>query len=991
MRVDVPARGVPASNPDHEPGRTPTQGQTRPASSTRGHVLSTSIFVLAIGCFLVPYLTGVDAVDPSLPTQFVIGDLPDDIEHANHGAFEGGPTESSADAAIQTVIAEDDLRSGGGYDIPTGGFASPLYGAQPFTQKLIRFEEFGVEPLPDSYSTAPAHSFPPVANAQSMPDGTALDLFLDQQLWPEPTRKSNVTMENPLKSQIEAFLGHVLEHTPLEGRPPGEGWAHQRYEEFFPMEYFQSAMTGARPNGGLRDARQRHGYAHGEFAPGGLYHSNVAGTTAFDGTNQGLPIKIHPNMPEQDPLSLWTFDGTLPPKLLMSRIGRPVLFRHHNALPIDPSANRGFGLHTISTHEHNGHNPGESDGYANAFFFPGQFYDYRWPMSLAGNDSINANATDPRCACPEDDGTSINVRGDVRETMSTHWFHDHMLDFTAQNVYKGNAAMMNIYSAIDRGNEAINDGVNLRFPSGTALGWGNRDYDVNFVIGDKAWTGDGQLWFNIFNLDGFVGDQLLTNWLYKPYFDVRARKYRFRLLNGSVSRYLKIALVDQNGNRVPFHMIANDGNVMEHAVAFDGTRGTELGVLPTQAIAERYDIIVDFSSFQPGDKLYFVNLMEHKDGRRAEGGIPLEEVLSGEYQAVVDGDRWDDGDPCVGKFLEFRVHAYDGVDTSMNPQDYVSGGLQMIPLNRPTNEELANARHRTFTFGRSSGTDSAPWTVKTDGGDGFTADPRRVAAAPTLNADGMGSLEIWHIENGGGGWAHPVHVHFEEGQILSRGGEPPPEWEKWARKDVYRVGPLEDSTDSVEIAIRFREFAGTYVEHCHNTQHEDHAMLIRWDIENPGQFLVMPTPLPTWEGVNYVESVALPTFRTGDGFGPTELELASGGGGNDGGGNDGDNDDGGNEDDPPAPTVSMAISRAEYDVSKRKWRIEGTSSLDGHSVEAFLGAPEDGKRIGASEVDDGEFDVRRRRGPNPTASGAANYITVVSSLGGATTAAVELD
>jgi len=46
--------------------------------------------------------------------------------------------------------------------------------------------------------------------------------------------------------------------------------------------------------------------------------------------------------------------------------------------------------------------------------------------------------------------------------------HDHMFSFTAQNVYKGDAGMFNIYSALDRGNEAINDGVNLRLPSGTA-------------------------------------------------------------------------------------------------------------------------------------------------------------------------------------------------------------------------------------------------------------------------------------------------------------------------------------------------------------------------------------------------------------------------------------------------------------------------------------------------------------------------------------------
>lgn len=40
-------------------------------------------------------------------------------------------------------------------------------------------------------------------------------------------------------------------------------------------------------------------------------------------------------------------------------------------------------------------------------------------------------------------------------------------------------------------------------------------------------------------------------------------------------------------------------------------------------------------------------------------------------------------------------------------------------------------------------------------------------------------------------------------------------------------------------------------------------MLLRWDVEHPGQFQLMPTPLPGWDGVTYVNSAALPTFRTG--------------------------------------------------------------------------------------------------------------------------------
>ena len=101
-------------------------------------------------------------------------------------------------------------------------------------------------------------------------------------------------------------------------------------------------------------------------------------------------------------------------------------------------------------------------------------------------------------------------------------------------------------------------------------------------------------------------------------------------------------------------------------------------------------------------------------------------------------------------------------------------------------------------------------------------------------------------------------------QVLKRDGKEPPEWEKWARKDMLRVGRMPDSGESVDVAVRFREFLGTFVEHCHNTQHEDHAMLLRFDVERPGQVRVMPTPVPSWEGVGYVQSYALPTFRTGD-------------------------------------------------------------------------------------------------------------------------------
>jgi FtsP/CotA-like multicopper oxidase with cupredoxin domain len=731
-------------------------------------------------------------------------------------------------AGVSSAVAEIN-----GFDIPTGGRSSPLYGAQPFTQKLALFEEFGTQAMPTSSTCANCAPLPAATSCVGSANGVALDAFLRQRLFPMPTRESDGAGPNGWATLVGGCV-RPLATSSREGRPPGEWFAHQRWQEFYPTVYFQSAQAPARVNNGMRDSYQRHTYSVGEFRRnGGLYWNN--------GTTRNTQVRFHPNMPIQGPSAVWTFDGTLPPKLLQARYGESVLFRHYNALPINPAANGGFGANTITTHNHNGHNGAESDGFGAAFFFPGQYYDYHWPMVLAGHDTVNTNASDPRAGAPDGNGGIRRVRGDWRETMSTHWFHDHMLDHTAQNVYKGNAAMMNIYSAIDRGAETRCNyqnasNPNLCLPSGSALDWGNRDYDVNLLLADKAWNQQGQLWFNIFDRDGFLGDQVMVNWQWRPYMEVRARRYRFRLLNGAVARFFKTAVVTESGQPVPVYMVANDGNIMEHAVLFAN------GILPSQAIAERYDIVIDFSRFAPGTKIRFVNVLEHDDGRGPKQEIPLAQVLNGSYR----------GDPAVGAYFEMRVVAASGTDRSMNPADYVEGRRQMVPLPTVTQAEIDGARRREFRFGRDDGTDDAPWTIQTDGGVGIGADLHRVSAA--VNA---GQWEIWTLRSGGG-WAHPVHIHFEEGRILTRDGERPSAYERLARKDVYRIGEGPDNTQEVEVLIRFREFLGTYMEHCHNTVHEDHSMLLRWDVRNPGQAIAIPTPINTWEGVYYEDSWDLP-------------------------------------------------------------------------------------------------------------------------------------
>jgi len=90
------------------------------------------------------------------------------------------------------------------------------------------------------------------------------------------------------------------------------------------------------------------------------------------------------------------------------------------------------------------------------------------------------------------------------------------------------------------------------------------------------------------------------------------------------------------------------------------------------------------------------------------------------------------------------------------------------------------------------------------------------------------TAELWELHNNRQrAWSHPIHIHFEEFRIRTREGDPPgtssPEN---SRKDVVELR----TNDEVEVFMQFRDFVGRYVMHCHNTIHEDHAMMIRWDI-----------------------------------------------------------------------------------------------------------------------------------------------------------------
>jgi FtsP/CotA-like multicopper oxidase with cupredoxin domain len=92
---------------------------------------------------------------------------------------------------------------------------------------------------------------------------------------------------------------------------------------------------------------------------------------------------------------------------------------------------------------------------------------------------------------------------------------------------------------------------------------------------------------------------------------------------------------------------------------------------------------------------------------------------------------------------------------------------------------------------------------------------------------GKDTGEIWILQ-AGGGWLHPVHIHMEEHRTLLRDNvRPGPQHLSYGRGDTMLLAGEERAV----LSMKFRDWKGSYVMHCHNLVHEDHSMMIRWDVE----------------------------------------------------------------------------------------------------------------------------------------------------------------
>jgi FtsP/CotA-like multicopper oxidase with cupredoxin domain len=474
-------------------------------------------------------------------------------------------------------------------------------------------------------------------------------------------------------------------------------------------------------------------------------------------------MMMSPDLPLQ---TIWGHDGIWPAPTYYAAYGQQILVRNFNDLP-DPSQNGGFGIPEVSTHLHNLHSPSESDGFPCDFFGRGKFYDHHYTNVLAGFASTH----------PPD--------GDLNEALGTLWYHDHRVDFTAQNVYKGLAGFYLLYNQSDTGDEQ----TGFRIPGvGGSSFYDPVQFDVPMMLADRVFDPNtGQLFFDLFNLDGILGDKFLVNGKVQPFFEVEPRRYRFRLVNSGPSRWYEVFLTDQGSNtQVPFWLIANDGNLLPAPLKVTSVAA---------AVAERRDIIIDFRQWA-GKTLYFENRLEQTDGRGPTGNT----LPAG-----------------AGNFLlQFRVKAK--VTTTDNSLDPSQMRFYALP------DKTAPARvTRTFRFERGNG----QWQIN---GRLMDADCSTVRLRVKQN-----SVENWVLQNNSGGWMHPIHIHVEEFQILSRNGVAPSPFEV-SRKDV---APLHHN-ENVRLFFRFRDWEGRYPLHCHNVVHEDHAMMLRWDIDQTGDTNATP-------------------------------------------------------------------------------------------------------------------------------------------------------
>jgi FtsP/CotA-like multicopper oxidase with cupredoxin domain len=391
---------------------------------------------------------------------------------------------------------------------------------------------------------------------------------------------------------------------------------------------------------------------------------------------------------------------------------------------------------------------------------------------------------------------------------TTLWFHDHSLGVVRENVYAGLAGMYFIRDNRDTG--LANNPITL--PSGAQ--------EAELFLADKQFDTNGQLYFpdsdqagslnggpgnpdkHPFWIPEFFGDVITVNGKAWPVMDVQARRYRFRVVNGSNARFYSMELFNQAG--VDMHQngpvgpaiwqIGSDGGFFNNPVQLTSAAN---GIHACDGLtnADAGNVLGGANDIQAGKKCLFLAPAERADIIIDFGG-QLGKTFTMKNFAVIpfpSGGPVGFGAPDAtsdGLVMQFRVSlpSVTSVDTSFNPAA-AHPALRASPIVnvKPANgrgdklrqlilvEEEGNTAdvdgpgspdgdgepvesliNNTKWNGNREGTTTVvPGSTSNGHGDSATETPR------------VGSTEVWEVANLTGD-AHPIHIHLIQFQVISR-------------------------------------------------------------------------------------------------------------------------------------------------------------------------------------------------------------------------------
>ncbi|MCF8219214.1 MAG: multicopper oxidase family protein [Bacteroidales bacterium] len=387
-----------------------------------------------------------------------------------------------------------------------------------------------------------------------------------------------------------------------------------------------------------------------------------------------------------------------------------------------------------------------------------------------------------------DQGEEYIYEFQVNNRPGTYWFHPHPHQITGPQVYYGLAGMFLV------------EEDNAKLPSG--------EFDRPLILQDRTFNANNQLVYlednRMARMEGFLGNRMFVNGKVERQMEVKKTAYRFRVLNGSNSRIYKLAWSD--GSDIT--AIGTGGGLLE-----------EPAERPYIMLApgERIDIWKDFSKNQTNDNVVLKSLPFNPGTNIGMGGMMGNRRQSG--RKIENGADME--------LFTFTVNDKQG------PQKQLPGSFSKIEKINPKDAVNAKDPKRfNFTFQRME------WVI-----NGETFEMNEVADWETVK---LNTTEIWEFINGGesGGMGrmgnmmqmpHPVHIHGLQFQILGRdmSGVDRAVWrtvkdgfvdEGW--QDTFLLLP----GMKTQVIMRFRDFTGKYIYHCHNLEHEDMGMMRNYEV-----------------------------------------------------------------------------------------------------------------------------------------------------------------